>query len=407
MRNACAEDIPALLEHFRVVHGEGVVDQLRAMLEHYARFSWEDSFIIANHDSGEVVSCALLVHNAWLLDGIQVPSVEMEAVGTLEPYRHRGHTRLLNEEFERRAAQLHPVIQTVAGIPHFYRNFGYEYAAPLGGGYPVNPSLIPKLPDREKEPVTFEMLDAKRFQEFLAYREKRIPRRTWIRKIRTEDAAYLIYEQTSIEQEAFFFYLVKERGKPVGVFYLARWENRLDIAELYLDDHQHVDAVLRFAASRAQEWDGIPVRVTLPNQAHIREYVNARTQVKDVGRSAWYIKIPSVTRFIETISPLFSDRLKDTEFHDFTGELTVTDYKQGYSLSFDGGVFKGITEKSEKNIDDYHLRIPRNQLIRLLMGYETLDGIASHEPDVQCAAALKPLVRLLFPKLEAMVDPYY
>jgi N-acetylglutamate synthase-like GNAT family acetyltransferase len=407
MRNATAEDIPALLEHFRAVHGEGVVDQLRAMLEHYPRFSWENSFIIANSESGEVVSCVILLQNAWVIDGIQVPSVEMEAVGTLEAYRNRGHSRLLNEEYERLAKQIHPVIQTIAGIPYFYRNFGYEYAAALGGGYPVNPSLIPKLPDREKEPVTFEMLDAKRFEEFLAYREKHLPRSTWIRKIRTEDAAYLIYETTSHEQEAFYFYLVKEHGKTVGVFYLARWENRLDIVELYLDDHQHVDAVLRFAVSRTLEWDGIPVRVNLPNQARIREYVNARTQVKDVGRYAWYIKIPSITRFIETISPLFSNRLKDTEFPDFTGELTVTDYKQGYSLSFDGGVFKEITEKSEKKIDDYHLRIPRNQLTRLLMGYETLDGIASHEPDVQCAAVLKPLVRALFPKLEAMVDPYY
>jgi predicted N-acetyltransferase YhbS len=407
MRNACVEDTPALLQHFRAVHGEGVVDQLRAMLEHYSRFSWEDSFIITNSESGEVVSCVILLQNAWLLDGIQVPSVEMEAVGTLEAYRYRGHTRLLNEEFERRANQLHPVVQTIAGIPHFYRNFGYEYAAALGGGYPVNPSLIPKQADREKEPVTFEMLDAKSFEEFLAYRETRLPRRTWIRKIRTEDASYLIYETTSHEQEAFCFYLVKEHGKTVGVFYLARWENRLDIVELYLDDHQHVDAVLRFAVSRALEWDGIPVRVNLPNQSRIREYVNARTQVKDIGRYAWYIKIPSITRFIETISPLFSERLNDTEFCDFTGELTVTDYKQGYSLSFDGGVFKGITEKSEKNIDDYHLRIPRSQLTRLLMGYETLDGIASHEPDVQCAAAHRPLVRALFPKLEAMVDPYY
>jgi hypothetical protein len=331
----------------------------------------------------------------------------MEAVGTLEAYRNRGHTRLLNEEYERLANQLHPVIQTIAGIPYFYRNFGYEYAAALGGGYPVNPSLIPKLPDREKEPVTFEMLDAKTFQEFLAYREKHLPRRTWTRKIRAEDAAYLIYETTSHEQEAFYFYIVKEHRKTVGVFYLARWENRLDIVELYLDDHQHVDAVLRFAVSRALEWDEIPVRVNLPNQARIREFVNARTQVKDIGRYAWYIKIPSIIRFIETISTLFSDRLTDTEFCDFTGELTITDYKQGYSLSFDGGVFKGIAEKSEKNMDSYHLRIPKSKLTRLLMGYETLDGIASHEPDVLCTAAMKPLVRALFPKLEAMVDPYY
>jgi predicted N-acetyltransferase YhbS len=407
MRNATAEDTHALLDHFRAVHGMGVVDQLRALLEHYPRFSWEDSFIIANSESGEVVSCVLLLQNAWLIDGIQVPSVEMEAVGTLEHYRYRGHTRLLNEEYERRANKLHPVIQTVAGIPHFYRNFGYEYAAPLGGGYQVNPSFIPKQHDSEKEPVTFEMVDTERFPEFLRFREKYVPRRTWTRKLRPEDATYLIYETTSHEQEAFYFYLVKEQGTPVGVFYLARWENRIDIVELYLDDHKHVDAVLGFAVSRAQEWNGIPVRVNLPNQAHVREYVRARTQVKEINRYAWYIKIPSISRFIKTIGPLFSERLKDTEYRDFSGELTITTYKEGYSLSFERGMFNDIAEIEERNPGDYNLRIPIDSLTRLLMGYETLDELASHEPDVMCAPAQRPLVKALFPKLDAMVDPYY
>jgi N-acetylglutamate synthase-like GNAT family acetyltransferase len=407
MRNASRDDIPALLEHFKKVHGEGVVDQLRAMLEHYTRFSWEDSFIIENPDSNEVVSCVILLQNAWSLDGIQVPTVEMEAVGTLDSHRYRGHIRLLNDEFERRAAQHHPVIQVIAGIPHFYRNFGYEYAAHMDGGYPVSQSLVPKLPEGEKEPVTFRAVRARNFKEFLRYRENHLPWRTWIRPLRPEDASYLIYEQTSPEQEAFFFYLVKEKGKTVGVFYLARWEKKVDIVELYLDNYRHVDAVLRFAESRAQEWEGIPVRVAPPNQKQVREYVSALTQVKQIGRYAWYIKIPSIPRFIETISPLFSDRVRETEFLGYTGELTVTTYREGYSLSFENGVFKGVTEKSEKNPSDYHLRIPRESLIRLLMGYEALDEITSHEPDVQCAAAMRPLVNILFPKLEAAIHPYY
>ncbi len=407
MRNASREDIPALLQHFREVHGTGIIDQLRTMLEKYPRFSWEDSFIIANPDSGEVVSCVILSQNVWMLDGVEVPSVEMQAVGTLKPYRYRGHMRLLNDEFEKRAAQLHPVIQTIAGIPQFYRNFGYEYAAHLGGGYSVNHSLIPKLPDGEEELVTFKPVTSRNFKEFLRYRENYLPWRTWTRKMQSEDAAYLIYETSSPEEEAFFFYLVKEKGKTVGIFYLARWERRLDIIELYLDNLLHADAVMRFALAKADEWDGIPVRVAPPNQKQVREFVSARNQVMEIPRYAWYVKVPSIPRFIETISPLFSDRLRDTEFHDFSGELTMTTYKEGYSLTLENGVFKEIVEREEKNPMEYNLRIPIDSLTRLLMGYEALDELMKHEPDVQCAATMRPLVRNLFPNLEANVDPYY
>lgn len=407
MRNASVEDMPSLLDHFRTVHGAGVEAQLTAMLEKYPRFSWEDSFIIADQNSGEVVSCILLLQNSWILDGVEVPSVEMEAVGTLKAYRYRGHIRLLNQEFEKRAAQLNPAIQAIAGIPFFYREFGYEYAANLGGGYPINPNLIPNLKDGEEESVTFNLVTSKNFKEFLSYREKHIPSKTWTRKIRPEDASYLIYETTSLEQEAFFFYLVKEKGKTVGVFILSRWTNRLDIVELYLENHLFADAVMRFALAKAHEWDGMTVRMPPPNQKQVREFVSARNQVITIPRYAWCIKIPSIPRFIETIGPLLSNRLSDTEFRGFTGELAVTTYKQGYSIKFENGAFQSITERGEKDPGEYNLRIPKGSLTRLLMGYETLDELMKHEPDVYCASVSRPIVRNLFPRFDAVVDPYY
>jgi predicted acetyltransferase len=411
MRNACEEDFPALLEHFRTVHSENVVDELRAMLKHYPRFSWEDSFIITNPQSGEVISCVILLQNAWTLDGVEISSVEMEAVGTLEAYRYRGYIRILNNEFERRAAELKPVMQTIAGIPNFYRNFGYEYAAYLGGGYPVTPGLIPKLPEGENEPVTMEEVDTQNFQELLNYRESHLARRTWNgtwhRKLHLEDANYLMFKVASIEQEAFEFYLVKEEERIVGVFYLSRWEDKVDITELYLDNYKHLDSVLRFAMTKAEAWKKIPVRIVLPNQAQVNEFAKVRTQCKEVTRYAWYVKIPSIQRFLAAIAPLLKDRLRDTSFRDYSESLTITDYKQGYELSFENGVFQRITEKNEKDIRKYDLKIPKGALTRLLMGYETLDELMNHEPDVICVSAMKPLVRTLFPKLNAIVDPFY
>jgi len=411
MRNATAEDIPALLEHFGIVHGRQITDEMRALLEHYPRRSWEDVFVIVKPESGEVVSCVMLQQNAWTLGGIEFPTVEMEAVGTLEAYRHRGHMRLINDEYERRVSEIQPVFQAIAGIPNFYRNFGYEFAAALGGGYPVTPGFIPRLVKGEQEPVTFEEVDRKNFRKFLRYRETKISamiqNTTWQRLIHPEDSAYLLYEPTSDEQEAFFFYLVKKQEKTVGVFYMSRWENRLDVVELYLDTYTHVDAVLRFAQAKAQEWGGLPVRVIPPNQAQVREYVRARFGAKTINRYAWYIKIPSIPRFIETIAPLLSDRLKQTEFHDFTGELKVTDYKEGFTLTFTDGEFGGIVENEDKDPGKYNLRIPGGALTRLLMGYETFDSLASHEPDVECSAVMQPIVRALFPPLEANVDPFF
>ena len=407
MRNANKEDIPAILEHFRVVHGKYVLDELRAFLEHHPRFSWENSFIIANEESREVVSAIFLLENRWALDGIEISSVEMEAVGTIEAYRYRGHIRLLNDEYEKRVAQLQPVIQSIAGIPYFYRLFGYEYAADLGGGFPITPGFIPRLSEGQEEPVSIEQIDEKGFKEFLKYREKYLPNQTWYRPIQPEDAGYLMFETTSHDQEALFFYLVKEKGQTVGAFFLCRWEKRLDMVELYLDNYKHVDPVLRFAQGLAQGWDGIPVRVTPPHQAQVREYVSGRSQAKIKDIYAWYVKIPSIPRFIETIGPLLSERMKNSEFQDYTGTLTLTTYKEGFTLSFQNGGFSGISEKSEKDPGDYQLKIPRHTLTRLLMGYETLDELASHEPDVGCAATMKPIVRVLFPKLKALVNPYY
>ncbi len=203
MRNATAEDIPGLLDHWRTVHGSAVVDMLGAMLEHHPRFSWKDSFIVSRPNSAEIISCAILLRNAWKLAGITFLTVEMEAVGTLEQYRNRGLMWRLNEAFEKRSAEIQPAFQAIAGIPYFYKNFGYEYAAKLGGGYPVAAGLVPEPSESEKRSIRFEEVDIKSFEEFLRYRSTHLSsepsQKTWQRDLNPKDSAYLLFRPTSEE----------------------------------------------------------------------------------------------------------------------------------------------------------------------------------------------------------------
>ena len=407
LRNAGPEDVPAIVTHVQTVHGEEVVGGVKAMYRSHPRMSWEDTFVIVDDESGVIVSSLVLLPGTWLLDGASVPIVQMEAVGTLKEYRYRGLINLLNSEFETRVKELQPALQVIAGIPYFYKNFGYEYASPLGGAYPITPGFIPKLPPEEEEQATFVEVDSSSIEEYLSFRRAHLPRGVWLKDIRPEDLGYYSFESPQAGTEAWYFYLMKLEGKTVGIFILSRWEQRLDIIDLYLDGHLHLPSVLRFAQEAADGWGGLPLRVVPPNQPAVREYVRIIAASELRQRYAWYVKITSLDAFFEAIAPVLSARLERSDYRHFTGDLKVTDYRRGFSLSFSDGKYAGMASMSERDPGGYDLALSPGSLTRLLMGSETFDELWSHEPDVRCRASIMPLVRVLFPKVGATVDPFY
>jgi predicted N-acetyltransferase YhbS len=407
LRNARPEDVPAIVTHVRTVHGEEVVGGIKAMYESHPRMTWEDTFVVADDDSGAIVSSLVLLPGTWMLDGAPVPIVQMEAVGTLKEYRFRGLVNVLNTEFERRVKELQPALQVIAGIPYFYRNFGYEYASPLGGAYPILPGFIPKPPPEEEEQTKFVKVDSKTIGEYLSFRADHLPQGVWVKDIRPEDLDYYSFESSQPGTEAWYIYLVKAEEKTVGVFILSRWERRLDVIDLYLDTHLLLPTVLRFAQAEADRWAGLPLRIVPPNQPAVREYVRLIAASELRHRYSWYVKIASLDRFFEAVSPVLSSRLEKSDYRDFTGDLKVTDYKRGFSLSFSEGKYAGMTSMSERDPGGYDLALSPGSLTRLLMGSETFDELESHEPDSRCRGSLLPIVRVLFPKVGATVDPFY
>src|SRR5262249_28473242 len=84
----------------------------------------------------------------WSFEGIPFEIGRPENVATDPAYRNRGLVRAIFELVHARsAAERHP-LQAITGIPHFYRQFGYEYAFDLHGRRVAYTALLPPaLPD--------------------------------------------------------------------------------------------------------------------------------------------------------------------------------------------------------------------------------------------------------------------
>ena len=91
-----------------------------------------------------IVACACLWHQHWSLGGIPLRPA---ALNMSAPYRSiaiAAWCAALFEMLHARSAARSDHLQIIFGIPHYYRQFGYEYAADIYGERSVYTALIPR-----------------------------------------------------------------------------------------------------------------------------------------------------------------------------------------------------------------------------------------------------------------------
>lgn len=409
LRNASAHDVPEILDMIEDVFSKEIIASIRPWFDKHPNISFDDVFIVEDTRTGQIVSHVIQLRGSWILDGLEIPMMQMEVVGTREQYRHQGFIKEISTAYDERAAEIKPVFQAVAGIPYFYRELGYEYAVPMESGFYIAPSLIPSLPEGKDEVITISETDSTTFHEWLEFRKSLLPRRTWLKGLGVEDFGYHSFEECRPRNESFTFCLVKEGDEVVGVFYYM-WseEDYLEVGELYLSDFKHIDAVLRFIRDLSVRLGGVAFEIRPPNQPELYDYMKSRARSNPAGQYMWYVKIPSVPRFLLTLKEHVRMRLQHTEYEKYSGELTLTNYKEGFTLHFQNGHLLDVTPNASRDYEQYYdLRLPKGPMVKLLMGHSTFDELKQYDPDIQCKAIKRPFVRALFPKLNASIDPFY
>lgn len=160
LRSATAADVDALAEFNSHVHSDMGWDQpdlhtglwvRELMLRSHPTFKPQDFLIVEDTTTGAIVSSTNLIAQTWSYGGIEIPVGRPELVGTHPDYRNRGLVRAQFAVLHQWSAERGHKMQAITGIPYYYRQFGYEMAVDMHGGYSGPLTSVPRL-KKEVEP---------------------------------------------------------------------------------------------------------------------------------------------------------------------------------------------------------------------------------------------------------------
>lgn len=403
MRTATAADEKAIERVVKTVFGKEVSPMIDRLFNYHPDSPPSDHFLIIDTKIQKVVSYFCLSRTICVLNGSQFPVGHMEIVATLPEYRHRGFIRKLNELFEQRVADYQLPLLVIIGIPFFYRTLGYEYALNFDGTLTIPTELIPRLKKNEKEPVTIEEVTEQTFDQYLTARKHRNSYLDFYRIITPTEYPYLTHGKFG-DDSVYRFYIVKRDAKTVGSFILSIGWGFLEMHELWVEDLTHIPPVLRYSKTIAKR-RRLPIRIYLPSRPALQPVLEGLSRSKFSRPYAWYVRIPSVKHFLETITPVLENRLAQSDFVRLSDSLRINWFRAGIELIFKNGKIKKINEIKREEIKDMHVRVPFPVIYQLLMGYKTIDELYQTYPDVETLSLKLPIVRVLFPKIRAQLTP--
>ncbi len=405
-------DRESLLEHVKNVYESSIIPSVSSLtnqlLDHYPDFSLRDNFVVVDtKQNSKVIAWLCLLRKTCVFEDVKISYGQMDMVGTQKEYRNRGLIRQLSKVLEQRAAEYDLPFLVVLGIPYYYKRLGYEYAIVLEESIRIPTERVPPLLENEKEIFIIEKVnDVPTFQTYLKIRAKRNVHLDLYQQIQV--SAFQFYSYLNLEEndEVRHFYLVKKDAKIIGNFYLVIRFGYLRIRECYVEDMTAIPAILRFAKRLAHKYT-LPLTINKPAQDALIPYLEEIAGTKLTDPYAWYVKIPSFKTFLEHISSVLEKRLQKSLYKELDAIITISYYKAGIKLTFQGGKLSSLTELSIADMQSSNqpidLYIPPNNFTQLLMGYRTLDTF--DEFDVSSAGKKRYLLKILFPKVKASLTP--
>ena len=100
-----------------------------------------DFTVVEDTRNGKIVSSLCIIPQTWSYGGVPFPCGRIEHVATDPAYRRRGLIRAQMDSIHGLSASKGELMQSITGIPWYYRQFGYAYAIDLYCGRKVRAPL--------------------------------------------------------------------------------------------------------------------------------------------------------------------------------------------------------------------------------------------------------------------------
>ncbi len=416
-----ASDRECLPDFYVKVFGEaGETDAVeighwtRELMDGHPTTTLDDIWVVVDTaKDDQIVSALLLIPQEWRYDGIEFGVGRVEIVATETEYRRRGLVRELMHVAHERSAALGHVMQSITGISHYYRRFGYGMSLDLGARSGLNFDAIPPLKDDEKpaftlRPATHDDIpnlvawdetcatqnlislprDAVLWAHELSGRGDNVPYKLGIHVIHEsatgDDVGYVALRAGRFER---FFtlgaYVVGEKSS-----YLATFNDVIRGLKAWADAHY------------ADKPDLRPARIAIDSGHHPVLDTMLRRVTSGVVRDsvyAWYIRTESVARFLNVIKPVLERRLSGSGANRFTGELKVAFFDlTGVVLKFEDGRITSTTDEKLAQYD-WDAAFPYDMFLNVVLGRNSIAQIEPVLPEVYINQKAAVLLEVLFP----------
>lgn len=387
-----------------VIHDSLTGPFIRRILLRYPYTAAADHFYIENAD-GEIISSLCLV--AWTLEieGVALPVGEMGVVGTHAAYRRRGLVRTLVAPFMRRLAARGCLLSFIQGIPYFYRQFGYDYALPLEGGWRIEFRHIPAEPPAG---YTVRLAQPNDFPAIMRFYEE--ARRDYAITVRRDPAVweFLLETQTPPDATSHRTLVVEDADGMVAGY--ARLPYYHFDAELTVDEASRLReapavALLAHLRTLAQTEGAPGIRLNLPSRADLVRLARA-LGAHDLGTYAWQVHIPNIAALLAALAPVLEARLATSLFAGLTETLPISFYRDGLTLQFAGGRLTDVAAWRGGE-HDAAIWLPLQAVTPLLLGHRSVEELRAAFPDVNVHGRARLLLETLFPTRDAWLAPPY
>lgn len=430
LRRSTPADADALSEFNAIIHGdfetntreEGVGIWTRDLLTlPHPTFDPGDFTIVEDTHTGKIVSSLNLINQTWQYAGIPFKVGRPELVGTLPDYRKRGLVRAQFEEVHRWSAERGQLVQAITGIPHYYRQFGYEMAVNLGGGKAGYRSQIVELKDGEIDPYQVRPARPEDIP-FLQALDAQYCQRSLLSAVRDEELwRYEINGRSEASVNSYAIRVVESAtGQPVAFFAhpTMLWGSIL-VSVVYEVVHGQpylpiTNCVIRYlratgeAFAKAQGgstvWDSFGFWLGSEHPVYDVLYERLPRERKPY---AWYLRVTDIPGFLRHILPVLERRLAESPMAGYTGELKISFYRSGLRLVLETGCLKAIESWQPTPVGHAgDAGFPNLTFLQLLFGYHSLEELVDFLPDVYVhKAEAGPLLASLFPKQASDIWP--
>lgn len=430
LRSATAADTDALAEFNGHVHSDYGWDEpdfrtaawtRDLMLRPHPIFKPEDFLVVEDTVTGMIVSSTNLISQTWSYAGIEIPVGRPELVGTHPDYRNRGLVRAQFAVLHQWSAERGHKMQGITGIPYYYRQFGYEMAVDMHGGYAGPLSSVPSMAEGATEAYVVRPAapeDIPFLQEVDTYAARR-------HLLHCErDAAMWRYElngRSPDDGNAVQVCVITDvEGAPVGylVHPNVRWGNTFALWVYELKPGvswwEVTPYVLRYLKDYGATYEpyvkadvGKPFErlVLMLGREHPCYPIVSQEWLPQYRKPySWYVRVPDLPDFLRTIAPVLEERLAHSVMAGYSGELWLNFYRSGLHLVFEKGRLSDV-QPWEPAETETSTEFPPQTFLQLLFGYHSLAELMAAFPD--CGGHLEPrlLLDALFPKQASYVWP--